>query len=103
MLTVHDCTFDLTHKGWGQYWPYADLALLGAAMKILNLSEGEIRSLHRSPVKRRQMALATRQGVVGLIEKSGPKTSKTGAVQARKPAPEGGQILIEAIPQSKAK
>ena len=103
MLTVHDCTFDLTHTGWGSYSVYADLALLGATMRLLNLSEEEVRSLHRSPRKRRQMALLTREGVVGLIEKSGHKTSKEGAVQARKPAPERGQILIEAIPQSRPK
>ena len=103
MLTVHDCTFSLTHTGWGSYFPYADLALLGAATRILNMTEVEVRNLYRSPAKRQQMALQARQGVVSLIEKSGHKTSKTGVVQARKPAPEGGQILIEAFPQSKAK
>lgn len=71
MLTIHDCTFQVSWSGWGLFTPHAERVALGVMLDLLEMSPDSVRRVAQSPGELDLTARVARARVATIIARRG--------------------------------
>jgi hypothetical protein len=71
MLTLHDCTFQVSWSGWGPSTPHAERVALGVMLDLLEMSPDSVRRIAQSPGELDLTARVARARVATIIARRG--------------------------------
>lgn len=97
MLTVFDKTFLIEPVGWpAEYRGYAEREAEKLALSIIEMDEGRVKQLHRTPTIMRRLANEARQRVILRIADLPPEIVRKNIKSPRPPLPDKSVIVLEA-------
>jgi hypothetical protein len=71
MLTIHDCTFQVSWSGWGPATVHAERVALGVMLDLLEMSPDSVRRIAQSPGELDLTARVARARVATIIARRG--------------------------------
>ena len=71
MLTIHDCTFQVSWAGWGVSTIHAERVALGVMLDLMEMGPEAVRRLAQSPAELELTARVARARAASLIARRG--------------------------------
>lgn len=71
MLTIHDCTFQVSWAGWGVSTLHAERVALSVMLDLMDMSPAAVRRLAQSPYELELTGRVARARVATLIARRG--------------------------------
>ena len=85
MLTIHDCTFQVSWAGWGVSTIHAERVALGVMLDLMEMGPEAVRRLAQSPYELELTGRVARARVASLVARRG------------RPVPLKAAIVLEAL------